>query len=1360
MKYLTNFIKAIIWTIALSYFAVVFLTHLPAVQKRLGGELSVVLSEQLKSSCRVGSVKLGFLNRLEIDDVLLRDRQKREMLKLRTVAVTPDFLDILKGRITITGAQVFGAEVMVCKDAEDEPLNCQFVIDALSGDDDDEPTKLNLRINTLILRNSALSYSLNYLPRKPQSLVDINHINLTGVNANIVLYKLKDSDIDLSLKGLAFKEGNGIDMQRMGCYFIKNGDQIKVKSLDMTLADGRLKSDSIAYNLSSHNYSGDINARYKDVRVKAKVSGGDRAIDVESVDINNYAENLRLQGKGDVRMNADKSVRWKVDIADSNVDVLELRRTLLEIANLNIGSLPKPLTDAGYVSFQGKTEGVLASAARRGYSSGLQATLSRFVGSVTGSVKSGLGDCSIDLSKTKEEIKAQLKTENLQLGRLLADKNFNRVSADVDLALPVATLNQIVANPAKGWKEGNMSLKAQVRHFDYDKYTFKDVLADLSLDKGMLGGTLNVAPDNIASFDADINLDISRLDRKKLLGELRLNNLRYGKYSLAQLAADFDEDAADIQTDIFRVSLTGDVESKNINSTISIYDMARLDKFLALGLDAEGAVDANVNMLGDSIFGEFESARLKVSSVELHNVFADFDMVGKRIHSSISATNDSVNSDLRANLESTVHLLEKANGGVGGVDVTIHPSKVFVRDTLFTIGQSQVIYNNDVLTVNNLSVEHGSQHVVINGTAGRNSNDSIIADINDIDVFYILNFVNFHTVDFTGKASGTAVVTKLFSKPEAEANITVENFTFESGRMGILKANASWNNELEQIDLLADCLDETRLTHIEGYVSPSQNSIDLAITADRTRGECLAGYTKSFFSDVDLTITGDVRVSGPLSAVNLTGDTRATGRFHVKALGTDYVLKNQRVVCVPNEICFVNDTIIDKYGKLGIVNGQLHHKNLSQLTFDVQVAPKNMLCYDFPTYDDEVFFGKAFVTGTCDIIGRPGQIVFNVNAKAEKGSFVEYNASNPDAITGQSFINWNNLKLDDSKAKATVGDDDDDFTSDIRLNVVANIDENSTLRVLMDKKNGDLIYLNGNGDLRATYYNKGNLNLFGSYRIQSGSYEMTIQKPIQKKFLFQSGSQIDFSGEPHQAQLSLKAMYPVNSVPLSDLNVGNSFKNNNVRVECLMDITGIVSKPVIGFDFDLPTVNSDAKSMIRSLINTDQEINQQVIYLLTIGRFYTQTPASDDGSRQSEASLAMQSFLSGTVSQQINKALGTVSKSNNWNFGANIAPGDAGWDNAEYEGVLSGSLFNNRLLINGQFGYRDNPNATSSFIGDFDVRYLLVPNGNIAVRVYNQTNDRYFTRSSLNTQGLGMIFKYDFQRILPRRKRTTSPLTP
>jgi hypothetical protein len=123
----------------------------------------------------------------------------------------------------------------------------------------------------------------------------------------------------------------------------------------------------------------------------------------------------------------------------------------------------------------------------------------------------------------------------------------------------------------------------------------------------------------------------------------------------------------------------------------------------------------------------------------------------------------------------------------------------------------------------------------------------------------------------------------------------------------------------------------------------------------------------------------------------------------------------------------------------------------------------------------------------------------------------------------------------------------------------------------------------------------------------------------------------------------------------------------------------------------------------------------------------------------------MQSLLSGTLSAQVNTLLNTVIKNDNWNIGANITTGNEGWHNAEYEGLISGRMLNNRLLLNGQFGYRDNANrATKSFIGDFDIQYLLFPNGNLSVKVYNMTNDRYFTKSSLNTQGIGLLMKKDF----------------
>ena len=82
----------------------------------------------------------------------------------------------------------------------------------------------------------------------------------------------------------------------------------------------------------------------------------------------------------------------------------------------------------------------------------------------------------------------------------------------------------------------------------------------------------------------------------------------------------------------------------------------------------------------------------------------------------------------------------------------------------------------------------------------------------------------------------------------------------------------------------------------------------------------------------------------------------------------------------------------------------------------------------------------------------------------------------------------------------------------------------------------------------------------------------------------------------------------------------------------------------------------------------------------------------------------------------------------------------------EFEGMLSGQLLNNRLLINGNFGYRDNPMANTNFVGDFEAEWLVTRSGDIRLKAYNETNDRYYTKTNLTTQGIGIIFRKEFDK--------------
>ena len=695
----------------------------------------------------------------------------------------------------------------------------------------------------------------------------------------------------------------------------------------------------------------------------------------------------------------------------------------------------------------------------------------------------------------------------------------------------------------------------------------------------------------------------------------------------------------------------------------------------------------------------------------------------------------------------------KNSQGVTYAHVVVKPSDLTIGDKTWLVKSSDIHYTPKHIDIREFTIAHDRQHIIVNGTASASKSDSLHIDLNGIDVRYVLDLVNFHSVDFDGSASGKALIVAPFGDMSAHADLTVRDFLFERGRMGVLSANVNWNKQESQIDIdaIANDGDDAR-TIIKGYVSPKRDYIDLGIQADSTHIDFMHSFTESFISEIDGRAVGKVRLAGPLSTINLTGQLVVNGSAMISPLNCRYTLDNDTVTFVPDEIELKNAVIRDAYGNAGYVNGFIHHKHLTRLSYDLEVAADNLLAYDIRSFGNDTFYGTVFADGTVGIHGRSGYLRMDIDVTPRHGSTFVYNASTNDQISNQEFIKWNDVTSLIPNSSSLIPNSSSlipNSSSDMFINFNINCTPEATIRLLMDSRTNDYITMQGNGMLRATYYNKGAFNLFGTYTLAHGTYGITIQNIIKKNFTFREGGTFVFGGNPYDATLNLQAIHTVNGVSLADLNVGNSFTNNTIKVNCLMNIGGIARNPQVSFDLDMPTVSSDEKQMIRSVLNSEDELNQQVVYLLGIGRFYPTGTNNSASREQSETSLAMQSLLSGTISSQISSVLNTVIKNDNWNFGANISTGDEGWNNAEYEGTVNGRLLNNRLLINGQFGYRDNVNtANTNFIGDFDIRYLLMPNGNLALKVYNQTNDRYFTKSSLNTQGVGIIMKKDFRSII------------
>lgn len=769
----------------------------------------------------------------------------------------------------------------------------------------------------------------------------------------------------------------------------------------------------------------------------------------------------------------------------------------------------------------------------------------------------------------------------------------------------------------------------------------------------------------------------------------------------------------------------------------------------------------NVNVIATSPNNQLK-CRGSLTKTDDRGLGTDYQLqataVGNTLRTSLSMDNHAKKQRLRGLLNANMAFLTNEKKQVVAT-FDVKKSHLLVGDSVYTIHADQLTYSKKHLIIDNLNIASNSQSIRINGQASPNREDSIIVDLNNVNVEYILDLVNFHSVDFSGNVNGKAYLSSLFDTPKAKGNIMVSNFQFEEGKMGTLNANVKWNNEKKQIDIDALALDtmhtargiQDRRTVINGFVSPKRNDISLTFNAINTRGEFLKGFCSNFMSDIDLSVNGKLSLWGDLKKLNLTGAAKVSGATTITPINTRYYLSDDSIRFLVNEIQFAGDTIHDRLGNRGLLTGSLYHNHLSHLSYDLHVKADNLLGYELGPDNGNTVYGTIAGTGTVDINGKPGEVDIKVDATPSRGSVMCYDITSPEAIGTQEFIQW--VSRDSLQAilpHALPPDNDTepvDVPTDIHINFLIHATPDATLKIIMDKTSGDYIDFNGTGTIRASYYNKGGVNLYGNYVVDRGIYKLTIQNIIKRDFTFKQGGTITFGGDPGRANLNLEAQYMLNSVNLADLQLGRRFSGNNIRVNCLMKVTGTPTDPKVDFDMDMPTVSADVKQMIYSIINSEDEMKQQVLYLLAVGRFYNKTEnnAQDMEAKESQTTLAMQSILSGQLSQQINNVLGSIVKNKNWNFGANISTGTEGWNNAEYEGILSGSLLNNRLLFNGQFGYRDNAaTANQSFIGDFDIRYLIVPNGNLSVRIYNQTNDRYFTRNSLNTQGVGFVIKHDF----------------
>ena len=709
-------------------------------------------------------------------------------------------------------------------------------------------------------------------------------------------------------------------------------------------------------------------------------------------------------------------------------------------------------------------------------------------------------------------------------------------------------------------------------------------------------------------------------------------------------------------------------------------------------------------------------------------------------------------------------------------DIDINPTIMTFNDTVWQMHPSKVKVTGRNVNVNNFCASCEKQYISIDGEVSDDEMSQMCIDLSDINLDYVFETLAIDNVMFGGRATGRLYATHIYSQEPmlSTPKLHVDGLAYNGAVLGNTDIVSRWDNNAKAVTIDADIAQPNGLKSvISGEIFPTMDSLYFEFRTQKVNIKFMKPFMSAFTSDIEGEASGFACLYGNFKRINLYGDIFAD-RLKMKLDYTNtYYTASDSIHIKPGVIMLDGITLHDIEGHSAKLDGWVTHNFFHDAVFNFKITDaRNLLCYNVTPELSERWYGKIYGNGAAFVKGEPGSVDIDVNMSTTANSRFTFVLSDAELATEYNFITFV-----DTHKKATAPEEADSIPQIVRelkygqnksesssatrynINLMAEITPQAQMILVMDPIGGDRIKATGQGSLRMNYSSEDDkLTMIGKYTLEKGSYNFTLQDIIVREFSIQNGSLITFNGDPFNAQLNVTASYSVNA-NLTDLDESFStdkdMNRTNVPVHALLKVTGGINEPEIKFDLEFPTLTSEAYRKVKSIISTDDMMNRQIIYLLALNRFYTPEYMGATSVRNNE----LASVASSTISSQLSSVLGQLSE--NWSISPNFRSDKGDFSDIEVELALSSQLLNNRLIFNGNFGYRDNTMNTrnSNFIGDFDIEYLLTKNGNIRFKAYNHFNDQnYYIKSALTTQGIGVVFKHDFDRLFDFLKK--SPISP
>ncbi|MBI9034909.1 MAG: translocation/assembly module TamB [Bacteroidales bacterium] len=753
-------------------------------------------------------------------------------------------------------------------------------------------------------------------------------------------------------------------------------------------------------------------------------------------------------------------------------------------------------------------------------------------------------------------------------------------------------------------------------------------------------------------------------------------------------------------------------------------------------------------------YGDNNQINLSSGSDSLYvkNVYKnDSLLIGLKDFNILTSFNqDTINYTLDWNLLNTPGKNTSSIRGIADVhsfpeiNFRIDSANIYHRDSIWRVApENRIRLDSNYLAFSDFKIWGAGQAVQINGAISKQASDSLTLEFDKLDISSVDMLFGNEAIDLDGILNGSVDVVDVYNHPNFISNLKLNQLYFNKVKFGDASINTSWNELLKSLNIESQVvytgnIGKRELLGIRGFYYPMEDkdNIHLEIDADKIDINILEPFFAGLVSNLNGKGTGKLFLDGSISEPELTGEINLIrSGLRVDYLNTYYTFTNP-VKLEKDFIWFDQMILNDSLGNSAICDGKIFHNHFNDFRFDIAITPRKFNALNTTLYQNDLFYGQAFASGLVTIKGPMEEIIMDANVISDEGTEVFIPVNYAADVSENDYITF-------IQKKDTTHIEEEEFeiekpSSSFGINMQIGVNPLASVEIILPYQMGN-IKASGDGDMQLNMSPDGEFSMLGDYYINKGSFLFIVPNILRRNFTIQDGGKIGWSGDPFDAIIDIKAIYPVRASLDAITENDPELAGKRVDVNCIISLKNQLFNPDISFQFEIPNASPNIKDKIFNAFDTTSvaEVNRQIVSLLVLNSFAS-----------SGSGLATPSVGGSTMDILSNQLSGWISSiSDDFDVAFSYRQGDE-ITSEELEVALSTQLFNNRVTIDGNFGVQQGVQAsqnTSNIVGDVNIEYKVTPDGRIRLKAFNRTNEiDLIDYEAPYTQGVGVFYRKDF----------------